>query len=300
MANNRKLFSKTRTNLTGWLFMAPSMVFLLSFTIFPIFKTLVQSFFTISMNGKTKKFVGLENYSTVFKDPVFAIVLKNTLKFAAIVIPLSLIIGLALALLLNKKFRGRGIARVAIFYPNVAPVIGFATIWVFLLTPTIGLVDNVVRMLGLPSIDFLNNPKYALFTIMGVYLWREASFIMIFYLSGLQNISQEYYEAAHLDGASRLTVLRKITLPLIMPTTLFALTITMANAFKMVDLTMIMTTRGGPNNSTNLLMHHIYLTAFTYWDQGQAAVLTIVMLGFMTLVACIQFGVIDRRTHYEN
>ena len=124
--------------------------------------------------------------------------------------------------------------------------------------------------------------------------------MMIFYISGLQNISQEYYEAAHLDGASGWDIMRKITIPLVQPTTLFVLTITMADAFKMVDLIMVMTTKGGPNNSTNLLMNHIYQTAFSYWDTGQASVLTICMLGVMMVVALVQFTTMDKRAYYEN
>ena len=124
--------------------------------------------------------------------------------------------------------------------------------------------------------------------------------MMVFYISGLQNISQEYYEAARLDGASPWDIMKKITIPLVQPTTLFVLTITMADAFKMVDLIMVMTNKGGPNNSANLLMNHIYQTAFSYWDTGQASVLTICMLGFMMVVALVQFLTMDKRTHYEN
>ncbi len=289
-----------KTTVFGWFLMLPSLLFLGGFTFSPIAASVVQSFLRVNKRTKAQVFSGLQNYANVFKDPVFGTVLVNTLRFSLIVIPLSIVLGFALATLFSKKFKGIGMARALVFYPNIAPVIGFATIWSFLLTPTIGLVNTLMRFAGLPAVDFLNNPQTALYAIMAVYLWREAGFIMIFYISGLENISREYYEAAYLDGASPLAVLRKITLPMVRPTTLFALTITMANAFKMVDLILIMTTRGGPNNSTNVLMHHIYLTAFIYWDQGQAAVLTLVMLGFMLLVACIQFFLIDRRTYYEN
>ena len=226
--------------------------------------------------------------------------MKNTLKFSVIVIPLSLLIGFGLAVLVSKNIKGIGIARTLIFYPNVAPVVGFATIWTFLFTPNIGVISQVMKALSMTPIDFLNDPKTALYAIMAVYLWREASYMMIFYISGLQNISREYYEAAWLDGASKWDVLRKITIPLVQPTTLFVLTITMADAFKMVDLIMVMTTKGGPNNSTNLLMNHIYQTAFSYWDTGQASVLTICMLGFMMAVALVQFTTMDKRAYYEN
>lgn len=281
--------------------MLPSLVFLIGFTVYPVIKTLIQSFYKVSNNTKVASlFVGIQNYQKVFHDPVFAIVIKNTLKFSLFVIPFSLVIGFLLATLTSKNVRGIGGARVLIFYPNVAPVVGFATIWTFLFTPNIGVISHMMKALSLKSVDFLNNPKTALYAIMIVYIWREASYMMIFYISGLQNISREYYEAAYLDGATRWDVLRKITIPLVQPTTLFVLTITMADAFKMVDLIMVMTTKGGPNNSTNLLMYHIYQTAFSYWDTGQASVLTICMLGFMMVVALVEFTTMDKRTYYEN
>lgn len=290
-----------RQTLQGWLLMFPSMLFLVMFTVYPIIKTFVQSFFRSSANVRIPaKFVGFENYIQVFRDPVFGIVIKNTLKFAVIVIPLSLLIGFLLALLMNKNIKGMGAARALVFYPNIAPTVGFATIWTFLFTPNIGVVSQALRALSMKPMDFLNNPQTALYTIMFVYLWRESSFMMIFYISGLQNISQEYYEAAKLDGASPWQALKSITLPLVQPTTLFVLTITMADAFKMVDLILVMTTKGGPNNSTNLLMNHIYQMAFSYWDTGQASVLTICMLGFMLVVALVQFTTMDKRAYYEN
>ena len=273
----------------------------MGFTLYPVIRTLLQSFIKTRVSAKAPvEFAGLKNYIAVFNDPVFATVMKNTLKFSAIVIPLSLLIGFGLAVLVSKNIKGIGIARTLIFYPNVAPVVGFATIWTFLFTPNIGVISQVMKSFSMTPIDFLNNPKTALYAIMAVYLWREASYMMIFYISGLQNISKEYYEAAWLDGASKWDILRKITIPLVQPTTLFVLTITMADAFKMVDLIMVMTTKGGPNNSTNLLMNHIYQTAFSYWDTGQAAVLTICMLGFMMAVALVQFTTMDKRAYYEN
>lgn len=297
----RVVSTNIKRNIQGWLLMLPSLVFLIGFTVYPVIKTLIQSFYKVSNNTKVASlFVGIQNYQKVFHDPVFAIVIKNTLKFSLFVIPFSLVIGFLLATLTSKNVRGIGGARVLIFYPNVAPVVGFATIWTFLFTPNIGVISHMMKALSLKSVDFLNNPKTALYAIMIVYIWREASYMMIFYISGLQNISREYYEAAYLDGATRWDVLRKITIPLVQPTTLFVLTITMADAFKMVDLIMVMTTKGGPNNSTNLLMYHIYQTAFSYWDTGQASVLTICMLGFMMVVALVQFTTMDKRTYYEN
>ena len=129
-----------------------------------------------------------------------------------------------------------------------------------------------------------------IFGAFGVFLMRQV----------VASVPDDIIEAAKLDGASPWQALKSITLPLVQPTTLFVLTITMADAFKMVDLILVMTTKGGPNNSTNLLMNHIYQMAFSYWDTGQASVLTICMLGFMLVVALVQFTTMDKRAYYEN
>ncbi|EEG51556.1 hypothetical protein CLOSTASPAR_06397 [[Clostridium] asparagiforme DSM 15981] len=199
----QKISMRTKWTVQGWLLMLPSLIFLVGFTVYPVIRTLIQSFMKTSNNAKAPaEFIGFKNYINVFRDPVFAIVIKNTLKFSLIVIPLGLVIGFLLATLVSKNIKGIGVARALVFYPNVAPVVGFATIWTFLFTPNIGVISHVMKALSMKPVDFLNNPKTALYAIMAVYLWREASYMMIFYISGLQNISQEYYEAAHLDGAS--------------------------------------------------------------------------------------------------
>lgn len=292
--------SQLRRDALGWTFMLPSLIFLGCFTMLPIGKSIVNSFQKINLGKKTFKWVGLTNYQKVFNDPVFHKVLQNTFLFSLIVIPLSMLLGFIVASLVKRNFKGVGFARALIYYPNIAPTIGFATVWTFLLTPDVGFISQVSKWMGITAIDYLNNPNYAIYTIMLVYLWREVGFVMIFYTSGLQNISPEYYEAATLDGASAWTVLRKITLPLVKPTTVFVLTCTMANSFKMVDLIVTMTTKGGPNNATNVLMYHIYQTAFSYWDIGKASVMTVIMLLFMLLVSGVQFVTMDRHTHYDN
>lgn len=292
--------SQLRRDALGWTFMLPSLLFLVCFTMLPIGKSIINSFQKINLGKKTFKWVGLTNYQKVFNDPVFHKVLQNTFLFSLVVIPLSMLLGFIVASLVKRNFKGVGFARALIYYPNIAPTIGFATVWTFLLTPDVGFISQVSKWMGIPAIDYLNNPNYAIYTIMLVYLWREVGFVMIFYTSGLQNISPEYYEAATLDGASAWTVLRKITLPLVKPTTVFVLTCTMANSFKMVDLIVTMTTKGGPNNATNVLMYHIYQTAFSYWDIGKASVMTVIMLLFMLLVSGVQFVTMDRHTHYDN
>ena len=132
----QKISMRTKWTVQGWLLMLPSLIFLVGFTVYPVIRTLIQSFMKTSNNAKMPaEFIGFKNYINVFKDPVFAIVIKNTLKFSLIVIPLGLVIGFLLATLVSKNIKGIGVARALIFYPNVAPVVGFATIWTFCSPP---------------------------------------------------------------------------------------------------------------------------------------------------------------------
>lgn len=288
-----------RQNLLAWALLAPTLFFLTLFTFYPFAKTIVLSFFTKNLSTPKAVFSGLQNYIAAFQDPVFIKVLWNNLRFSLLVVPVCLCLGLLLAYLLNSESKGIGLARAAIFYPNVSPMIGFSLVWVFLLTPQIGFIDNIMRLLGGPSINWIGDPRYVLYAISFVYIWREAGFLMIFFLSGMQAISREYYEAAIIDGANEWQKFYKITLPLLMPTMVFAVTLSITNSVKMVDSIIVMT-EGGPDNASSLLMFHIYKTAFTYWDQGQAAALSVIMLAVVLLLTALQYGVLDRHTHYES
>ncbi|MNP49717.1 Lactose transport system permease protein LacF [compost metagenome] len=137
-----------------------------------------------------------------------------------------------------------------------------------------------------------------MWALIAMVVWKEAGYFMIFYLAGLQNISPELYESAQVDGVGRWTVFRKITFPLLMPTTLFVTIIALTNSFKLVDHLLIMT-KGGPNNSSSLLLYYIYETAFSFWDQGMAAALTVVMVAVLLLLAALNFLGMDKRIHYH-
>lgn len=287
-----------KSNLLGWTLLLPTSIFLFAFSLYPIIKTIHISFFQTSLGFATPVFAGLDNYKNTFNDDIFWKVILNNLSFTLMVVPTSIVLGLSFALLVNKKFKGIGIARAALFYPNVSPMVGFAFIWVFMLTPNIGFFDNILGFFGIPTLNWLTDASLALKAIAIVYVWQEAGFIMLFYLAGLQHVPKDYYEAAKIDGASTFVTFWKITLPLLMPTTMFVLTISFINSVKLVDTVFIMTS-GGPNNSSNLLMYHIYQTAFAFWNNGSAAALTVIMLMVMLLIALVQFVVLDKRTHYE-
>lgn len=286
-------------NAQGWALVLPTFIFLGLFSFYPFIKTIVLSFYEKRMTMRTPVFAGLSNFRAAFEDSVFMQSLQNNARFTLMVVPLCIVLGLLFAYLLNQNIRGLSFFRTAIFYPNVSSMIGFSLIWLFLLTPDIGFFDNIVRRLGGKSIHWLGDPKYVLSALAMVYTWRESGYLMLFFLSGMQSISDEYYEAATLDGAGAFCQFRNITLPLLSPTFVFATTVTITNSIKMVDSVIVMT-NGGPNNASSMLMYYIYKTAFSFWDQGMAAALSVIMLVIVLTVVAVQYFLLDRLAHYES
>ena len=288
----------SRSALHGWLLLLPAAALLALFTHWPIVGTIWDSFFATAKGGRPAPFVGLENYQVMLADEVFWKSVWNNLWFALGTIPLSIGLALAMALWVNSAMRGRTWLRMAFFTPTVLPMIAVANIWLFFYTPQYGLLEQFTRLFGFAERNWLGNESTALACVMVVAIWKEAGFFMIFYLAALQQISPSLGEAAAIEGASRGYYLRRIVLPLLMPTTLFVLVNAVINSVRMVDHIVVMT-KGGPNNATSLLLFHIYQVGFSFWDTGYAAALTVVLLLVLALVAIGQFVFLDKRVHYQ-
>ncbi len=289
---------KLKLNLHAWLLIFPSFVFLVLFTLYPIGSTFVDSFFSNNLSNKIPHFVGNENYQRLLHDRIFMQAVKNNLIIAFVTIPVSIAIALSMALFANSKIRGRSVIRAGYFYPTLLPMIAVANIWLFIYTPGYGLISYVERLLGLNSTNWLGDPSTVLPAVIAVLIWKESGYFMIFFLSGLQNISNEVYEAARIDGASNWQTFRKITWPLLMPTTLFVAIVALTNAFKTVDHLYIMT-KGGPDNASTMILYYIYQVGFEFWDIGLASAITSVLVVVLLVITGIKFFVIDKRTHYS-
>lgn len=273
-----------KVNAQAWLLLLPSLIFLILFTFYPIIQTVLLSFFRYDLATPEPLFVGLENFKRLSEDDVFWKVLGNNVWFALGTIPTTIALGLWMALIVNKAIRGRSWLRTIFFYPAVIPAIAIANIWLYIYTPNFGLLNHILSLFGLPTVDLLGHSNTVLLAMIVMVIWKEAGFFMVFFLAGLQNISQELYESAEMDGATRWAKFKSITFPLLMPTTLFVSILALTNAFKLVDHLVVMT-QGGPNNASSLLLYYIYETVFQYWDQGYGAMLTLVLLVIMMLIA---------------
>ncbi|WP_430111728.1 carbohydrate ABC transporter permease [Paenibacillus sp. B1-33] len=286
-------------NALAWALLLPSLLFLMLFTYYPMLKTAWLSLYQSDLATPVPIFVGLDNFTALFQDPVFQKVFSNNIWFAIGTVPTSMALAFIMALFADKAIAGRFFSRVAFFYPNMIPMIAVANIWLFIYTPQYGLLAQLAKWVGQTTeMNVLGQPDTVMWAMIVMMIWKEAGYFMIFYLAGLQNIPKDLYESASVDGIGTWKVTTRITIPLTMPTTLFVAVVALTNAFKLVDHLWIMT-KGGPDNASSLLLYHIYDTAFSFYDQGMAATMTVIMIALLLVLSSLQFFGWDRKIHYQ-
>ncbi|MGI6699585.1 MAG: carbohydrate ABC transporter permease [Christensenellales bacterium] len=286
---------KRRTTWLAWLMLLPSMIILAVFTLYPIGESVYMSLFKNNMSTFVTGpvWVGLQNYVNLFtRDAVFKKAFYNNLIIAAVTIPSSVTLAVAMALFTNKVGRGKSFVRVAYFYPALLPMVAVANIWLFIYTPMYGLLGYIA-----PTWRLLENVDTVQWALIIMLVWKQAGYVMIFYISGLQGIDQEMYEAAKIDGANSVQAFWHVTWPMLKPTTIYVMIITMTNAYKMVDHLYIMT-KGGPDNASNMLLFYVYQKAFDQSNVGVASAVTVVLIVILLLATVVQFYTQDKRTFY--
>ncbi|MET3661705.1 sn-glycerol 3-phosphate transport system permease protein [Aquamicrobium ahrensii] len=289
---------KTNNMVAPWLLLLPATVLLAAFTHIPAVMTFINSFYRTPRGNRPARFVGLDQYSNMLSDPVFMAALKNNAIYALGTVPAAIALSMLMAVIVNSAIRGRALLRMSFFLPTVLPMIAVANIWLFFYTPGYGLIDQFLGLFGFHERNWLGDPDTVLGSLMVLAIWKEAGFFMIFYLAALQQISPTLSEAAALEGASRWYFFRRVTFPLLMPTTLFVMINAIINSFRLIDHVIVMT-RGGPDNASTLLLYYVYNVAFRFWDAAYASALTVVLLAALALLAFVQFGVLDRKVHYK-
>lgn len=284
--------------MQGWLLLLPAVAVMLVFTVYPVFRSVYLSMTKYKMGMDMPEWNNFANYTRLFGSSTFWKVMRNTAVFALYTVIPSMIIGLVLALLVNRRGKHIGFIRTAFFYPSVMPMIAIASVWMFIYMAGNGLFDQMLSSIGLEPMNVLSSKKTVLPAMAVMYVWREAGYLMVFFLSGLQSINSDVLEAASIDGADGWTKFRTITLPLLAPTTLFVSTIAFTNCFKLADHVIIMT-EGAPNNASTLLLYYIYQQGFTNMNYGVSSALTVIMLGLLLLVSLPRFFSEDRKIHYN-
>ena len=273
----------------AYLLLLPALVCLAVFRLYPIATTLLGSLYAESIVQAGKDvFVGFQNYAQLFRDPVFWQSFWVTIRLNLVINPLQVLLALLLAIMANQRLRGISFYRLLFFIPLGVSLPIASILWRTLLDPNSGLVNSLLNLLGISSQPFLISKDQALWCIVAVATWKGVSFWMIFLWAGLQDIPQQLYEAARIDGAGRLGRFIRITLPLLRRPLLFVLITDTAVNF-LLFVPMFLLTRGGPSYSTNVLMYEAYKSGFVYGDMGRALALVMVLLLLVVATVAMQF-----------
>jgi multiple sugar transport system permease protein len=285
----RKRPLKSRLGYAGTvaLFLTPSLVPLLAFVIGPMISAGWTSLHEWNLIG-SMKWVGLDNYATLLTDPATRNAFLHTVYYIVGYLPLVYVGGLALALALNTKMKGRALLRGVYFLPVVTSWVVVALVWRWLLNPSVGIVNHTLALIGIHGPGWWADPAWSMPSIIIASAWKDLGFVMVILLAGLQTINQELYEAAEIDGAGWWRRLFSITMPMLSPSTFFVIVLSLINGFQVFDQVFVMT-GGGPNNSSQVVVQQVYDLTFRYGQAGMASALSWLLFLVILVVTLVQF-----------
>ena len=285
-----RLSARQREAIAGYLFVLPDALGLLMFVGLPMLLALAMGFFDVNGFGSFS-YVGLANYRRMAADPLFWQCLRVTLVYVVLLVPALYVTGLGLALLVQRGNRFNSVLRSMFFAPQMVSLVVIAVIWQFMSADKIGLLARLFSSFGLSGVSLLGNPALALYTTVFVTVWFLMGFYMVIFLGGLQDIPRQYYEAAKIDGATAVQSFWHITMPLLRPTSFFVLLVSLVAAVagaQAFDLIFVMT-KGGPANSTSVMIIYIYQQAFQYSAFGYAAAMASILVVILLALTGVLF-----------
>lgn len=280
-----------------YLFVAPALLGLALFKLYPIGVGLAASFFDYEAISGRKAWIGLGNYRELFADPLFWRACWNTFLFNAVVTPLQVALSLALAVLVNRRLPGMAVFRSICFVPAVISLVVASIVWDLMYNPDNGLVNGLLGAVGVPPQPFLTSARQAMGAVIAMVTWKGVGYWMVILLAGLQAIPAVYREAAVLDGASPGAYFWRVTLPLLRRTIVFVVVADTSINFLLFAPVYIMT-QGGPSDATTVLMFEVYRNAFVYFRLGYASAVSTVLLAVMVVVVLLQFRLLRARFEY--
>ncbi|MBE5908493.1 MAG: sugar ABC transporter permease [Lachnospiraceae bacterium] len=297
MNKSGKMTSRERSEMIwGWLFIAPTMIGLIILNIIPIFQTIYQSFFKTGDFGKGNIFVGGANYAKVFADAEVWQALINTLKYAVVEVPLSIIISLILAVFLNGKIKGKSTFRTIFFLPMVAAPAAIAMVWKWLYNSEFGLLNHILP----GKTNWVSNPKIAIYSIAVIGIWSIIGYNMVLFLAGLQEVPKDYYEAASIDGATGVQQFLNITIPLVSPTIFFVMVTRIIAAMQVFDVIYMVIDNNNPAlYKTQSLVCLFYKYSFQQSNKGYGATVVVVLLVVIMIFTVLQMIGQKKWVHYN-
>ena len=298
----KRLFVPNRKRkewIWGYFLVAPTIIGLIILNIIPIFQVLKMSFYKSGDFGRNDIFIGFENYIRLLGDEQVWQATINTLKYTFFVVPLNVIIALILATILNKKIKGRDIYRTIYFIPMVATPAAITMVWKWLYNTQFGLINHLLGKIGIPKIDWINDPKIAIYSIIIIGVWSTIGYSMVLILAGLQEIPKDYYEAATIDGANYVNQFFNITLPLVSPTLFFVIVTNIIQSMQVFDVIYMMIDITSPAyDKTVSLVYLFYNNAFKYSDKGYGSTIIILLLIIILIFTFIQMKLQKKWVNY--
>ena len=284
--------------LTPYLYVAPLMIFIALFTYIPILASLNLSFREWNFLSPDMPFVGFRNYEQLLASRDLWNSLWVTTLFAVFSVPLRLGLALVIAAYLVRESMHVRLLRGALFLPSVTSTVSIAVVFSWIFSTDYGMVNALLGTFGLGKVQWLQNPHLALWVLIFVNTWKQIGYDIVIYIAGLQAIPRELYDAAAVDGGKRLHVFRRITMPLVMPTTYFLLVISVIEAFQVFTIVNVMT-KGGPAGATDMLVNLLYEIGFVLFDIGRGSALAVLLFILLVGLAILKSRIIGRKVHYE-
>jgi multiple sugar transport system permease protein len=302
--------------LSGYLFLLPALLIILVFRTYPIIQAIQMSVYEWGLAGPLKR-IGFDNFARLFVDPKFYQSLGNTTWYLVLVVPATILISIFVAVLLNQRIRGRSVYRTLYYLPVVTSIVAISVVWKWIFNPDRGLLNAVFDVGGCGNVQWLSDPR-GIFEVVGIHvsgflagpsialialiimaIWHNLGYCIIISLAGLQNIPQQYYEAAEIDGAGSWNTFWHITIPVLSPTIFYLLVTQSIIAINTFTPVYVMTQPpGGPLGTTSLLVFYLYEQSFRLWNLGYANAIAFVIFIFVFILTQVQRRFIETRVHY--
>ena len=282
----------------AYFYIIPAIIGILLFVIYPIIHTIYLSFQSGSLISPEFTFAGLDNYKSLLSNEDFLGALKNTAIYTVSMVGISIGLSLIFAVWLNKQSFIHKFAQTVMFTPHLVSLVSIGVLFMWIMNPDYGFLNWVLDSIGLPTSKWLTSEKTALFSIILVGIWKTVGYNTLIFIAGLQSIPKYIYEAADLDNSGKLRTFFKVTLPLLSPTLFFLLITTTTSSFQVFDLVNVMT-KGGPINSTNMLVYYIYEAGFRYFDIGSASAASVFLIILVGILTFAHFKLLTKKVHYQ-
>lgn len=291
-------FRKLARKLRPYAVIAPSIIVLIVFWIYPIFEMGGLSLYEWNLVSPTRKFVGLQNFINLVQDLQFRQTLLNTLIYMVFTVGLSVGLGMLCALHLKEASRRNRFLQAVVFSPYVISLASVSLLWLWIMNKDYGLLNQILSAFGIVPVDWLGDSRVALGSLIAISVWKSVGYDALILTSALQSVPENLYEAAKLDHAKPWETFRKITLPMVSPTLFFLVIVEVISSLKVFETIQIMT-QGGPQNATNTLVFSLYQYAFQFYKVGYAAAIGMVLLVLVAVFAVLYFKLLEKRVHYR-